>query len=304
MAGCTCRLTAAPVPRVRSSMTPPTPAVTSTEGMAASTTVFTSLTETALEVGDVARSGDHAGREAQGRVGGPAGHLDLAGGALGVARQGEDARLDRGPTASNLGVDDRRELVGRGGADVGEVGRSQGHGLLGASVEAEGERLSVRERERSSTASGNLSRRPVEGGIFVCPAVHRKDDAVAVVEDEGLGRSRDHHGRSRRAGRSQEAEGPHCGGRCRIGDVGVMHRAHDPELATSVFEEAHGGERQVRVGREAAEAVLELLEGGAEHRLVDGAALGDADHAGDGGRESGDTPDLGLLLDDDNLGRK
>src|SRR5690606_9344172 len=66
----------------------------------------------------------------------------------------------------------------------------------------------------------------------------------------------------------------------------------------------HRGEGQVRVRREAAELGLELLERGHEHRLADGAALGDTDGTDPGGGRRGDAANSRLLFDDDNLGRE
>ncbi|HPV78091.1 MAG TPA: hypothetical protein PLX31_24545, partial [Gemmatimonadaceae bacterium] len=83
-----------------------------------------------------------------------------------------------------------------------------------------------------------------------------------------------------------------------------MRGADHPELRPAVLEEAHCSEREIRVGREAAELGLEVVERRAEDGFADGAALGDADRARDGSRSRGDAANLRLLLDDDDLGRQ
>ena len=64
--------------------------------------------------------------------------------------------------------------VGGGVADVGEVGRGEGDGLLGAPVEAQGERLPVGQGEGAGADGGDLGGRRVEDFFLDWAGDHRE----------------------------------------------------------------------------------------------------------------------------------
>ncbi len=256
------------------------------------------------EVRDVAAAHRRGAGECQDGVRGAARDLHSARGALRVAREPDDAARRRGAPADDDGVDRRRDLGRRGVGDVGEVRRRECDRLLEAVVDPEEQRHAVGERVRACAACGHGGRRAVEDGIHVGAAIHGETDQVAVDEHEGTRGGAEQHARRGATTSDEEAGSAHGGDRGRRGDVGVVRRADHPELAAAVLEEAHRGQREVRVGREAAELRLEFVERRAEHGLPDGPALGEPDRTRDGRGSRGDAANLRLLLDDDDLGRQ
>src|SRR5690606_12666265 len=114
------------------------------------------------EVGDVAGAGYDARRERQRRVCGTTRHLNRAAGALRVAGQGQHPAEHQGLAAVDGGVDDRGHLLRRRIDDVAEGGVEESDGLLGTAVDAERERLAVRQRERGRATGGRLGGGRVE----------------------------------------------------------------------------------------------------------------------------------------------
>jgi hypothetical protein len=280
------------------------PASTVTVGIAASTTAFTSATSTARRFATLPPPTEAAAGEREHRVRRAAGNLHTARGAFGVAREPNDAARRCGAPADDHRVDGGGDLGGRGVGDVGEVGGREQHRLLEAVVDAQEQLHAVGERVRTRAARRHRGRRAVEHGVGIGRTVHCEANEVSVVQHEGPGRGAEQDARRGTTARDEEARCAHGGGGRCVGDVRVVRGADHPELRPAVLEEAHCSEREIRVGREAAELGLEVVERRAEHGFADGAALGDADRARDGGGSRGDAANLRLLLDDDDLGRQ
>ena len=85
----------------------------------------------------------------------------------------------------------------------------------------------------------------------VTAAIDCRTDQASVSESERTRSGALHRGWSGTATRSQETGCSHSERAARVADVAVVHRAHDPQLAAAVLEEAHGCEGHVRVDREA-----------------------------------------------------
>ena len=256
------------------------------------------------QVGDIAPA--HRGRagEREHGVGAPSGDLDAARGALGVAREPDDAARCCRATAHDDRVDGGGDLrCGRVG-DVSEVGGREQHGLLEPVVDAQGQVHAIGERVGTGACGSHRGRRPIEHRVGLGRAVHGQADHVSVAEHERSRGASEKNAWRRAAACHEERGRAHC--RCGRGicHVGVVRGADDPELAPAVLEKAHRGEREIRVGREATKLRLELVERRAEYRFADRPTLGESDRARDGGGNRGDAADLRLLLDDDDLGRQ